>query len=93
MKIFNSAWDTEWIRYWGHGRAAPARSRELTRRLPDSFHVAEWVRFELTLRWSTNDLANRPLKPLEYHSVQTDKRTRFCLRPLFDFTSASVRLA
>ena len=31
--------------------------------------MAEWVGFEPTHGYPPNDLANRPLEPLEYHSV------------------------
>ena len=31
--------------------------------------MAEWERFELSQPCDSNDLANRPLQPLEYHSV------------------------
>ena len=31
--------------------------------------MAEWVGFEPTHACASNDLANRPLQPLEYHSV------------------------
>ena len=31
--------------------------------------MAEWVGFEPTHACAPNDLANRPLEPLEYHSV------------------------
>ena len=31
--------------------------------------MAEWERFELSHACASNDLANRPLQPLEYHSA------------------------
>ena len=31
--------------------------------------MAEWVGFEPTHACASNDLANRPLQPLEYHSM------------------------
>ena len=33
------------------------------------FKMAEWVGFEPTHGYPSNDLANRPLQPLEYHSM------------------------
>ena len=33
------------------------------------FKMAEWVGFEPTHGYPSNDLANRPLQPLEYHSI------------------------
>ena len=34
-----------------------------------NYNMAEWVGFEPTHACASNDLANRPLQPLEYHSM------------------------
>ncbi len=39
----------------------------------NSLKMAEWVGFEPTHGYPSNDLANRPLQPLEYHSMNNIK--------------------
>ena len=47
--------------------------------------MAEWRGFEPPRPYDPNDLANRPLQPLEYHSVQNFqgvfKRLRKYIKP------------
>ncbi len=64
-------------------RAIRKNDRASEIQCPVSCELAEWRGFEPPLGCPTNDLANRPLQPLEYHSGTRERPSDFCYHIIF----------